>query len=312
MPVARLATAGMIAWLARASAFVSPASRPNARPRCAGAHLVGGRFSDILSEKLGGLDAMGVPIDAGAARRRDMFDLDGNGELDPDELELAITQLATLVNAKSTERDIITQFELYRETLWRRWRGTVWEYVWPRLVGFGLYTAACCLLVHMSTAESWDIFTVPAAADVPLVKKLEVVETTWGYISTVTTFTLSFFLNQCYDACAPRRQHLTAPSCAPLAHDRALCAAAPAPRASVSASRLPSRPLTRRLPHEARTRWLTRRASRLCAGRTTFSYARQMQGRLMDMSLSLSAHAQRDAATGRCAPRGGGGCSNLL
>jgi len=78
---------------------------------------------------------------------------------------------------------------------------------------------------------------VPAAADVPLVKKLEVVETTWGYLSTVTTFTLSFFLNQCYDA------------------------------------------------------W-----------RTTFSYARQMQGRLMDMSLALSTHAQRDAATGRYTP----------
>lgn len=103
----------------------------------------------------------------------------------------------------------------------------MWEYIWPRLLTFGLYTAGLCALVHAA----------PPAQQQDAIRTLQVVEKTWSYLSSLTTFTLTFFLNQCYDA------------------------------------------------------W-----------RATFRYARQMQGRLNDIGLALSTHAQRDDATGTYTP----------
>ena len=183
-----------------------------------------------------------IPLAGGARRRRAAFDLDGDGKVDQIELMLAVKLLAAKVATTVVpERAIIIHLDedaLYGEQLWQRWRGTTWEVVWPKLVIFGAYTAAVCAFIHASTpGQQWDFLTVPDSETVPFVRKLEGIERTWGYLSTVTTFTLTFFLNQCYAA------------------------------------------------------W-----------RTTFGLARQMQGRLMDMCLALTSHAQRDEATGQYTP----------
>ena len=177
---------------------------------------------------------VGGPGERSALFRREIFDSDSDGVLSEAELKVAVENLAKKVTGDvvPVDRDVILQVELYKGSLWRQWRGTVWEVVWPRIVKFGLYTATVCALVHLSAPEQqWGVFSIPK--DVEVVTQLSVVENTWGYLSSITTFTLTFFLSQCYGA------------------------------------------------------W-----------RTTFTLARQMQGRLMDMCLSLSSHARRDQATG--------------
>jgi len=142
------------------------------------------------------------------------------------------------VDSATVESDIIIQFDLYRELLWRRWKGTVWEMVWQRILGFGLYTAYVCVLIHASAPDQqWDMLSVPSATDVLLVERLSVVEKTFGYITTITSFTVTFFLGETYKI------------------------------------------------------W-----------RQTFNQARQMQGRLMDICLALTSHAQRDERTGAYTP----------
>ena len=143
------------------------------------------------------VDADGFPLSGGAAVRRQFFDLNRDGVLSAEELELAVNRLTVKVNRSNTDRDIIIQFDLYAEQFWRRYRGTVWEVVWPRLLGFGVYPAATCVLIHASAPVAWDMLTVPAAGDVPLLRLLQRLDTTWGYLSSVTTFTLTFFLSKC-------------------------------------------------------------------------------------------------------------------
>ena len=144
-------------WLlltACASALVVPTARlgrPGVRQRCTAVTLC-----DDVSYGV----SYGVQLPGGASKRRELFDLDGDGFLSSEEVELAVGKLAEIVNSPvmiTGNRDILTQFELYRESLWRRWRGTVWECVWPRLVQFGLYTTATCALIHASVSEQrWD------------------------------------------------------------------------------------------------------------------------------------------------------------
>ena len=130
-----------------------------------------------------------LPLAGGARRRRAAFDLDGDGEISsaprgggqPSELSLAVNRLAAKVcESRVPERPIIIHLDetelLDGVQLWRRWRATAWEVVWPRLVVFSLYTATTCALIHASAPEGaeWDFLTVPNSDTVPLVQKLQV------------------------------------------------------------------------------------------------------------------------------------------
>lgn len=84
----------------------------------------------------------------------------------------------------SARRPIIRQFDPSSGWIWRRWKGTIFSETWVSCVRNVLYATAIFLLYK----------TYPKFIDTHLTG----FSTLWGQLLSVTTFTLTFFVNQSY------------------------------------------------------------------------------------------------------------------
>jgi hypothetical protein len=84
----------------------------------------------------------------------------------------------------SARRPIIMQFDPTAIRIWRRWRGTVFSETWPTAVKNVIYASVITKLLYS--------YKTPAKL------YLEGFNILWGQLLSVTTFTLTFFLNQSY------------------------------------------------------------------------------------------------------------------
>lgn len=83
----------------------------------------------------------------------------------------------------SARRPIMIQFDPSSKAIWRQWRGTVFAQTWPSVLKHMLFAAAVYLLFQKkpSLREAFKDFN-----------------TIWAQGLSVTTFTLTFFVNQAY------------------------------------------------------------------------------------------------------------------
>ncbi|KAL9188287.1 hypothetical protein ACHAXT_006665 [Thalassiosira profunda] len=83
----------------------------------------------------------------------------------------------------SARRPIMVQFDPQAKAIWRHWRGTVLSETWRSAVKHALWAAAAFVaLQKYPRASSW----------------LRGFDTIWGELLAVTTFTLTFFVNEAY------------------------------------------------------------------------------------------------------------------
>lgn len=83
----------------------------------------------------------------------------------------------------SSRRPIMIQFDPSRRAMWRHWKGTIIAQTWRSSVRHGLWAMAVYLLFRKYPVVK-DAFAGFAAV--------------WGQLLGVTTFTLTFFVNQSY------------------------------------------------------------------------------------------------------------------
>jgi hypothetical protein len=88
--------------------------------------------------------------------------------------------------------DIIRQYKPSRSWLWKRWRGTVFQHTW-RTVGLNMLMSLLFILIVRSHTES--TWLTPDKSD-PIIHGLDIVRRIWVYQMTLTTFILTFFVNQ--------------------------------------------------------------------------------------------------------------------
>jgi len=130
---------------------------------------------------------------AGANARYKAYDLDQDGVLSEDELNLAIASAVQRVDQPKAEEPIIIQFTHRAGWLWRQWRGTALELVWKPV----LFSMAAAGAMELLVPDTAPMFATPDATH-PVVQRLLTLNSAWGMLLTLTTFVLTFFLSQCY------------------------------------------------------------------------------------------------------------------
>ena len=97
---------------------------------------------------------------------------------------------------------IIKPYSPQRSWLWQRFTGTILQHVaLPTLVNM-LWCLCVILFVRYITlgADAWltDVWKAPNPATDPWISELQMVNKIWSYQQALTTFILTFFLNQAY------------------------------------------------------------------------------------------------------------------
>ena len=95
--------------------------------------------------------------------------------------------------------EVIRTFRPDRRWLWQQWTGTILQHAWKTSVINMVITAIFLLVLQHGHGElSWGVGMLPQR-DHPWIARLVGLHKLFGYLMTLTTFTLTFFLNQAYD-----------------------------------------------------------------------------------------------------------------
>ena len=85
--------------------------------------------------------------------------------------------------------------------LWKQWAGTIFDQTWMQVASVSIVgaLAVCTFRSYSATPppSSSHWLDLPDAQD-PIVQKLRALDTMWNYQLTLTTFVVSFFLQQAY------------------------------------------------------------------------------------------------------------------
>mmetsp|Transcript_46588 Transcript_46588/g.68418 ORF Transcript_46588/g.68418 Transcript_46588/m.68418 type:complete len:330 (-) Transcript_46588:813-1802(-) len=141
-------------------------------------------------------------------RHREM----GVGE--EEELEKA----ARRVGRTEASCSVVAPYSTRGTWLWRQWKGTIFQVIWPYLVQMVLISCFTCFLLRFACAgwdwgywlqsplfaepsetiarAQWALFATPS--DNTFFRRLACVNILWNYMISLTTFTLTFFLNVSY------------------------------------------------------------------------------------------------------------------
>ena len=137
----------------------------------------------------------------GAAARLAGYDVNNDGVLSPEELSAAYEDAANRVCATSVSTPIIRQFEDRPSWLWAQWRGTVFEAVWRFVLGMVTWACMCCAGIRWlewhTGAKDWPLFSAPDGTHL-VVQRLSSINVCWGFVMSLTTFIVTFFLGQTY------------------------------------------------------------------------------------------------------------------
>ncbi|CAB9498691.1 dependent protein kinase regulatory subunit [Seminavis robusta] len=115
---------------------------------------------------------------------------------DPETLYLIDQAIDQVSGTKSLYGgDIIRQYQSSRFWLWKKWTGTVFQHNW-RTVTFNMAMSLLFIvLVRRCTDPTWKIGLTPDHSH-PFIQRLDIIRKIWGYQMSLTTFILTFFLNQ--------------------------------------------------------------------------------------------------------------------
>ena len=103
--------------------------------------------------------------------------------------------------APAAREPIMETYRPRRRYLVRRLRGTMLERTWQPVLANTFVAAALVLVFRAGTASPGvrtPIWRAPPAGSSPWLEQLIALDKVWHYLMTLTTFTLSFFLNQAY------------------------------------------------------------------------------------------------------------------
>jgi len=103
-----------------------------------------------------------------------------------DDIDIAID----LVDSDSAGTDVIRQFKPSRAWLWRQWYGTVFQY--------GLWYAFFYMCIGLMLSLAIHYYEIDEDGDNIIADTLSAVNGVWKYMLTITTFILTFFINQSY------------------------------------------------------------------------------------------------------------------
>jgi len=81
--------------------------------------------------------------------------------------------------------------------LWCQWKGTIPRKAWRRVLFNTILASVMLGLVRFFSRPTWELFEVPDPTHT-LIAHLRAWGTMWNYQLTLTTFVLTFFLNQAY------------------------------------------------------------------------------------------------------------------
>ena len=161
------------------------------------APVLGARRIDLLRLRGGVLE--------GGAAHAAHFQLHGAGTKPDEEKEfaLAVDDAIQRVMSKMAPEPIIRQFRPNALAIWTTWAGTIFELIWRRALMVMLFAAAfqaACgtgiWLIHK--APSFEAWVQAPEPSLPVVKMLSSVNAVWSHLLTLTTFVLTFFLNQAF------------------------------------------------------------------------------------------------------------------
>ena len=122
------------------------------------------------------------------------------------DLREAITKIDTVIDAFSGEKTKTSDGSLLRpynpRTVWllRQWRGTVIQYTWKKVVAMVIFTACLCLILDITVLPDYSVIEIlkDSQHKHPVLVHLELFGMSWNRLATLTTFVLTFFLNQAY------------------------------------------------------------------------------------------------------------------
>lgn len=117
---------------------------------------------------------------------------------DLEQLERINEAISEVEGAKSFYGgNIIRPYKPNRLWLWRRWRGTVFQHNYKTVLGNMLFSLAFIFCARQMTGSAWSI-GMPPDKNHPFIQRLDVIRHLWNYQMSLTTFILTFFLNQAY------------------------------------------------------------------------------------------------------------------
>ena len=93
--------------------------------------------------------------------------------------------------------DIVRQYRPNRTWLWKQWAGTVLQHNYrTTLLNMGL-SLLFVLITRRLTDPTWHIGLAPEKSH-PFIQRLVIIQKLWIYQASLTTFILTFFVNQAY------------------------------------------------------------------------------------------------------------------
>ena len=93
--------------------------------------------------------------------------------------------------------NIIRTFQTNRAWLWRQWKGTVLQHGCRITLYNMAVTTAMSILIRRRADCTWPIATAPDKAH-HIISRMALFGKGWGYMTALTTFILTFFLNQTF------------------------------------------------------------------------------------------------------------------
>jgi len=93
--------------------------------------------------------------------------------------------------------DIISTFKSPRLWLWGRWEGTILQHNCKTVALTMTVSLIFILITRRITDPTWSIGFAPDKSH-PYIARLEIIRRLWSYQMSLTTFILTFFLNQAY------------------------------------------------------------------------------------------------------------------
>ena len=132
----------------------------------------------------------------GSKDRMKLYDLTGTGVILPPQFNQWVDKAVERVTARSTGEEVILPYQDDARWLWRQFRDTVLEVSWQVVLGSIVLGSVTVAVLNTNTGTDW--LQVPDADD-ELVRLLLAVQIMWGYMLTLSTFILTFFLKECYD-----------------------------------------------------------------------------------------------------------------
>eukprot|EP00797_Seminavis_robusta_P029777 Sro605_g174290.1 dependent protein kinase regulatory subunit (688) ;mRNA; r:21187-23250 len=120
---------------------------------------------------------------------------DNRDEVDMKDIDRAIDQLSGTKSLHGGE--IMRQYQPNRLWLWTQWHGTILEQnLLPTLIAMGVAVTVVTLVRYFGE-PTWAIGHRPDE-DHPVIQQLAMVNGVWMYTMTLTTFILTFYVNQAF------------------------------------------------------------------------------------------------------------------